>query len=64
MKSNSGDDAENRVRKPYVLTKQRESWSLEEHERFVEALKLYNRDWKKIKSYVGTKTVIQVRFIG
>ncbi len=47
-------------RKPYTLTKQRESWSAEEHERFIKALQLYNRDWKKIESHVGTKTVVQV----
>lgn len=48
-------------RKPYTLTKQRESWTNDEHERFIKALQLYNRDWKKIESYVGTKTVVQVR---
>lgn len=47
-------------RKPYTLTKQRESWTNDEHERFIKALQLYNRDWKKIESYVGTKTVVQV----
>lgn len=44
-----------------MLTKQRESWSTDEHERFIEALRLYNRDWKKIEAHVGTKTVIQAR---
>eukprot|EP00882_Tetradesmus_deserticola_P011952 GHRQ01012650.1.p2 GENE.GHRQ01012650.1~~GHRQ01012650.1.p2 ORF type:complete len:160 (+),score=45.97 GHRQ01012650.1:219-698(+) len=48
-------------RKPYTLTKQRESWTNDEHERFIKALQLYNRDWKKIESYVGTKTVVQIR---
>lgn len=47
-------------RKPYTLTKQRESWTNDEHERFIKALQLYNRDWKKIETYVGTKTVVQV----
>lgn len=47
-------------RKPYTLTKQRESWTNEEHARFIKALQLYNRDWKKIESYVGNKTVVQV----
>lgn len=38
-----------RSRKPYTLTKMRESWSNDEHERFIKALQLYNRDWKKIE---------------
>lgn len=50
-----------RSRKPYTLTKQRESWSSDEHARFVQSLELFNRDWKKIEAYVGTKTVVQIR---
>jgi SHAQKYF class myb-like DNA-binding protein len=50
-----------RSRKPYKLTKARESWSNDEHERFIKALQLYNRDWRKIETYVGTKTVVQIR---
>ncbi|KAK7378606.1 hypothetical protein VNO80_04052 [Phaseolus coccineus] len=50
-----------KVRKPYTITKSRESWSEEEHDKFVEALQLFNRDWKKIEDFVGSKTVIQIR---
>jgi hypothetical protein len=37
------------ARKPYTITKQREKWSEEEHERFLEALRKYGRAWRKIE---------------
>ena len=49
-------------RKPYTKTKPRVSWTPKEHARFLKALELYNRDWKRIEEYVGTKTVIQIKF--
>lgn len=58
--SMSEQTEQKRTRKPYTLTKQRESWSAEEHNKFLEALQLFNRDWKKIEAHVGTKTVVQV----
>lgn len=48
-------------RKPYTITKQRENWTDEEHQKFLDALRLYDRDWKKIEAHIGTKTVIQIR---
>ncbi|CAM8928935.1 unnamed protein product [Rhodiola kirilowii] len=62
MASSTATDAmEKKVRKPYTITKSRESWTDEEHDKFLEALQLFDRDWKKIEDFVGTKTVIQIR---
>ncbi|TQE13203.1 hypothetical protein C1H46_001287 [Malus baccata] len=57
----SSDGSGKKVRKPYTITKSRESWTDEEHEKFLEALQLFDRDWKKIEDFVGSKTVIQIR---
>ncbi|XP_050116503.1 protein REVEILLE 8-like isoform X3 [Malus sylvestris] len=57
----SSDGSGKKVRKPYTITKSRESWTDEEHDKFLEALQLFDRDWKKIEDFVGSKTVIQIR---
>lgn len=55
------EEQSKKVRKPYTITKSRESWTEQEHDKFVEALQLFDRDWKKIEAFVGSKTVIQIR---
>ncbi|XP_022983565.1 protein REVEILLE 8 isoform X1 [Cucurbita maxima] len=57
--SSAADSSGKKVRKPYTITKSRESWTEEEHDKFLEALQLFDRDWKKIEDFVGSKTVIQ-----
>uniref|UniRef100_D6MKM5 Transcription factor n=1 Tax=Lycoris longituba TaxID=272140 RepID=D6MKM5_9ASPA len=56
-----GDGSSKKLRKPYTITKMRDRWSEEEHERFLDGLLLFGREWKKIEDFVGTKTVIQVQ---
>lgn len=36
-------------------------WSKEEHRKFLEAIQIYGRDWKKVQYYVGTRTSTQAR---
>ncbi|XVF09947.1 hypothetical protein REPUB_Repub07fG0141200 [Reevesia pubescens] len=57
----SPEDPNKKIRKPYTISKSRESWTEPEHDKFLEALQLFDRDWKKIEAFVGSKTVIQIR---
>ncbi|RDX87889.1 Protein REVEILLE 6 [Mucuna pruriens] len=59
--TNSSEDAAKKIRKPYTITKSRENWTEPEHDKFLEALQLFDRDWKKIEAFIGSKTVIQIR---
>ena len=43
-----GNDYAPKVRKPYTITKQRERWTDDEHKKFLEALKLYDRALKNM----------------
>lgn len=56
-----GNNLAPKVRKPYTITKQREKWTDEEHQKFLEALKLYGRGWRQIEEHIGSKTAVQIR---
>ncbi|KAI7748673.1 hypothetical protein M8C21_020259 [Ambrosia artemisiifolia] len=55
------NDPSKKIRKPYTITKSRQNWTDVEHDKFLEALHLFDRDWKKIEAFVGSKTAIQIR---
>ncbi|KAF2577612.1 hypothetical protein F2Q68_00000009 [Brassica cretica] len=56
-----GEELLTKARKPYTITKQRERWTEDEHDRFLEALRLYGRAWQRIQEHIGTKTAVQIR---
>ncbi|CAD6206114.1 unnamed protein product [Miscanthus lutarioriparius] len=48
-------------RKPYVMTRPRERWTADEHDRFLHALLVFSCDWKRVQAFVATKTATQIR---
>ena len=36
-------------------------WTEAEHNRFIEGLKLYGKDWRLIEEHIGTRTCSQIR---
>ena len=36
-------------------------WSRDEHEKFIEAISLFKKDWKKVESHIGSRSGAQIR---
>lgn len=36
-------------------------WTDEEHQRFIDAIKKYGKDWVKVQQYIGTRSTAQTR---
>ena len=36
-------------------------WSRDEHNRFIEGLKLFGKDWKQIEEHIGSRSGAQIR---
>lgn len=56
-----GPTKKSQRRKSYTLAKKRVYWTEDEHERFLQALEKYGREWKKVEEIVGTKSSVQIR---
>jgi SHAQKYF class myb-like DNA-binding protein len=36
-------------------------WTDEEHEKFLEGLKMFGKDWRLIEDFIGSRTCAQIR---
>ena len=36
-------------------------WTSEEHDKFLEALEVYGKNWKKVENHIGTRSGAQIR---
>ena len=36
-------------------------WREEEHLRFLQAIRLYGKDWRKVEDFIGTRSAAQIR---
>lgn len=67
MKNYSLRASTRNIQKPKITEENKQTkgrWNSTEKSKFLEACKLYGKDWKKIKHYVGTRTLDQIRSHG
>lgn len=55
------DENQNEISATCQIPSKRGHWTLDEHTRFVEALKQHGKNWKKIVQAVGTRSSNQIR---
>ena len=36
-------------------------WNDDEHTKFLDALRMYGKDWNKIQRHIGTRTIVNIR---
>ena len=56
---NEGNECKKKYSNNFISNEGR--WSEEEHEKFIEGIVLYGINWKKVKTLIETRTLMQVR---
>ena len=36
-------------------------WTDEEHDKFIDGMRLFGKDWRRIEEYIGTRSCAQIR---
>ena len=53
--------SDNSKKKSNNIIKNKGRWSKDEHDKFLEGIQLYGMDWRSVKKFIDTRTLIQVR---
>ncbi len=57
-KRQEGEDPTNSSRDPNAVTGR---WNKDEHEKFIEAIRRFGKDWKMVEQHIETRTGAQIR---
>jgi SHAQKYF class myb-like DNA-binding protein len=49
------------AKKPAMMNTLTGRWTKDEHEKFLDGIRIYGKEWKKIASMIDTRTVVQIR---